>query len=766
MEVEETNKQEVHGKIIRRQKWEKGLWRQLLLEMKMWAHILKIVRAPVKQVVPISAVRMGNNQSVCYECGSSEYLRNTFPKLNLAPSQAGNRLASEARSRNTRHNGIKLEEGLPSICYRLVHRSFNVIVGMDWLSKNKAEIVCHEKVVRIPLECGEILHVQGKHTLGGTKTLMSTKADAPELSDIPIVRDFTNVFLEDLSELPPHHSPWEAPVLFVKKKDGSLRMCIDYRELNKLTVKNLSLSPRIDDKFVLYKERTKEDHEVHLKLVLDLLKKERLYAKFSKCEFWLQEVYFLGHMVNHNGIHVDPSVEQEEAFWTLKDNLCNALILSLPGGIEDFQWLLSIQSGFKERYGRPEMRRSSKITPTERIHGLDQHMERIEDESLYFMDRIWVPLVGAQLFDKVSDQKDTNKGTSANTKFAKQSILGKPPSSSRPKLYAVTHLPNSTAFPKVGETNALSKPVTSNSVPSSRESTVVNNERVIAPGIFRINPFKATRVDNFVPNKHVKTSVRTKPIIVSQPHVITKNDVNSKTNGFSPKDIRSTTRTRRPKPWNNPKSDKVPFKSKSGCLSNKLEKIEENHRSLQSSHYPNHTSSECNNIKLAIRNEKSEVICATCKQCLITANHDDCVLQYVNGMKSRKKNQSANVSKSANQKKHKAEVWKPKNVGSKEGFASPKPSKPRSCLRWSPTGRLFDLKGKIIASSESESQSDCSKGDNACTSNPQEPINKRFPSSTFSMTGCQNCLDTLLIPLLSEYKPKDKENHGDNECNS
>ncbi|GJW79936.1 hypothetical protein Tco_0143911 [Tanacetum coccineum] len=342
----------------------------------------------------------------------------------------------------------------------------------------------------------------------------------------------------------------------------------------------------------------------------------------------------------------------------------------------------------------------------------------------------------AQLFDKVSDQKDTNKGTSANTKFAKQSILGKPPSSSRPKLYVVTPLPNSTAFPKVGETNALSKPVTSNSVPSSRESNVVKNERVIAPGIFRINPFKATRVDNFVPNKHVKTSVRTKPIIVSQPHVITKNDVNSKTNGFSPKDSRSTTRTRRPKPWNNPKSVKVPFKSNSGCLSNKLEKIEENHRSLQSSHYPNHTSSECNNIKLAIRNEKSEVICATCKQCLITANHDDCVLQYVNGMKSRKKNQSANVSKSANQKKHKAQVWKPKNVGSKERFASPKPSKPRSCLRWSPTGRFFDLKGKIIASSESESQSDCSKGDNACTSNPQEPIKRRSPSLTFSMKGC------------------------------
>ncbi|GJS33244.1 putative reverse transcriptase domain-containing protein [Tanacetum coccineum] len=91
----------------------------------------------------------------------------------------------------------------------------------------------------------------------------------------------------------------------------------------------------------------KEDHEVHLGLVLELLRKEKLYAKFSKCEFWLQEVHFLGHIVNQNGIHVDPSkieanqkyvwgVEQEEAFQTLKNNLCDAPILTLPDGVEDF----------------------------------------------------------------------------------------------------------------------------------------------------------------------------------------------------------------------------------------------------------------------------------------------------------------------------------------------------------------------------------------------------------------------------------------------
>ncbi|GKC72545.1 hypothetical protein Tco_1118428 [Tanacetum coccineum] len=246
-----------------------------------------------------------------------------------------------------------------------------------------------------------------------------------------------------------------------------------------------------------------------------------------------------------------------------------------------------------------------------------------------------------------------------------------------------------------------------------------------APGIFRINPVKASRVDNFVPNKHVNASVRTKPITVSQPRVIIKKDVNSNRNGFSSKDVESTTRIRRPQPRNNPKNDKALAKSKSSCLSCNLEKIKENHRNLQSSSNQKHKSSECKNIKLAIRNAKSEVVCAMCKQCLITANHDVCVLNYVNDMNSRALNKNANVSNVENQKKHKPKVRKPKKVGSKERLASPKPSTPRSYLRWSPTGRMFDLKGKIIATSESVCQSDCSKGDNACTSNPQEPICKR-----------------------------------------
>ncbi|GJZ65977.1 retrovirus-related pol polyprotein from transposon TNT 1-94 [Tanacetum coccineum] len=285
-------------------------------------------------------------------------------------------------------------------------------------------------------------------------------------------------------------------------------------------------------------------------------------------------------------------------------------------------------------------------------------------------------------------------------------------------------------IPKVVETNDLSKLVTLNSVPTTTESKVVTNDKVIAPGMFRINPFKTSREDKFVPINKVRASVRTNSIIVSQPHVITKKDVNSNSNGLSSTGVDITTKTRRPQPRSNTKNDRVPSASKSSCIKNKEVEVEEHHRNLLLSKNKKHMSSECNNVKLAIRNDKSEVICAMCKQCLITSNHDVCVLNYVNGMNSRNANQSENVSNVANQKKHKPKVRKYKKLGSKERLASPTPSKPRSCLRWSPTGRIFDLKGKIIASSESECQSDCSNGDNACTSNPQEPTIKRFPNST------------------------------------
>ncbi|GJU85118.1 putative reverse transcriptase domain-containing protein [Tanacetum coccineum] len=248
------------------------------------------------------------------------------------------------------------------------------------------------------------------------RLLVSAKTRNKKQEEIVVVRDFPEVFPDDLSGLPPlqeiefqielilravpiakspyrlapseseelsgqlnelqdkgfirpSSSPWGAPVLFVKKKDGSFRMCIDYRELNKLT---------IDLRYGYHQMRVHEDdipktafrthyrhfeftvmpfgltnapaHAEHLRLVLELLKKEKLYAKFSKCEFWLREIQFLRHVINGNEIHVDPSKieavknwkaprtlsEQENAFQTLKDKLCNAPIQALLNGLEDF----------------------------------------------------------------------------------------------------------------------------------------------------------------------------------------------------------------------------------------------------------------------------------------------------------------------------------------------------------------------------------------------------------------------------------------------
>ncbi|GKE87180.1 putative reverse transcriptase domain-containing protein [Tanacetum coccineum] len=101
--------------------------------------------------------------------------------------------------------------------------------------------------------------------------------------------------LQDKGFVRPIHSPWEAPVLFVKKKDGALRMSA----MSALLLKD---RPSVRLSSAPIYSKSKDEHEVHLRLVLELLKKEELYAKFSMCKFWLQEVKFLGHMVNQNGI--------------------------------------------------------------------------------------------------------------------------------------------------------------------------------------------------------------------------------------------------------------------------------------------------------------------------------------------------------------------------------------------------------------------------------------------------------------------------------
>ncbi|GJW57127.1 putative reverse transcriptase domain-containing protein, partial [Tanacetum coccineum] len=417
------------------------------------------------------------------------------------------------------------------------------------------------------------MNVGIKDTTGGiaqskrTKVI-KTKSEKKRLENVPLVQDFPEVFPKDLPGLPPTRqvefqidlvpgaapvarapyrlapsemkelseqlkelsdkgfirpssSPWGAPVLFVKKKDGSFRMCIDYRELNKLTVKNRYPLPRIDDLFdqlqgssvyskidlrsgyhqlrvreedipktafrtryghyefqvmpfgltnapavfmdlmnrvckpyldkfvivfiddILIYSKNKKEHEEHLKQILELLKKEELYAKFSKCKFWIPKVQFLGHVIDSEGIHVDPAKiesikdwtspkspteirqflglagyyrrfiegfskiakpmtkltqkkvkfewgdKQEAAFQLLKQKLCSAPILALPEGSEDF---IAYCDASKKGLGAVLMQREKVISYASRqlkIHEKNYTTHDLELGAVVFALKIW-----------------------------------------------------------------------------------------------------------------------------------------------------------------------------------------------------------------------------------------------------------------------------------------------------------------------------------------------------------------------------------------
>ncbi|GJZ85931.1 hypothetical protein Tco_0657541 [Tanacetum coccineum] len=196
-----------------------------------------------------------------------------------------------------------------------------------------------------------------------------------------------------------------------------------------------------------------------------------------------------------------------------------------------------------------------------RFYTLDPLSQKLKNENVelefqvlnYAKENAHLKTTYKNLFDSitVSEQKDTTKGTSADTKFANQSTSGT-------KHYSVTHFSNSKVIPRVVERNDLSKPVTSNLVPTTTKSKVVTNDKVIGPGMFRINSFKTSKEENVVPINKVRASVRTNPITVSQPYVITKKHVNSDLNGLSSTGVDNTAKTRRPQSRSNTKNDRVP----------------------------------------------------------------------------------------------------------------------------------------------------------------------------------------------------------------
>ncbi|GJT33403.1 putative reverse transcriptase domain-containing protein [Tanacetum coccineum] len=285
--------------------------------------------------------------------------------------------------------------------------SFDAIICMDWLAKYKAVI----PIARAPYRLAP--------------------SEMKELSE-----QLKICFRQ--RPIRPSSLPWGSPFCLYEKKDGSFRMCIDYRELNKLTVKNHYPLPRIDDLF----DHSKQ-HEEHLKQILELLKKEELYAKFSKCEFWIPKVQFLGHVIDSEGIHVDPAKiesikdwtspkspteirqflglagyyrrfiegfskiakpmtkltqkkikfewgdKQEAAFQLLKQKLCSAPILALPEGSEDF---IAYCDASKKGLGAVLMQREKVISYASRqlkIHEKNYTTHDLELGAVVFALKIW-----------------------------------------------------------------------------------------------------------------------------------------------------------------------------------------------------------------------------------------------------------------------------------------------------------------------------------------------------------------------------------------
>ncbi|GJS28038.1 putative reverse transcriptase domain-containing protein [Tanacetum coccineum] len=281
------------------------------------------------------------------------------------------------------------------------HGSFDVIIGIDWLSNYKDEIIFHEKVVRIPLPDGKVLRVVGERPEEKARLLMSAKASDKKQEEIVVIEvilaatsfgskvslsfgtrlKWMKGVLDNSSRNPRQcfHSDqvrslgergivWSQFFLKIDLRFGYHQLRVHEDDIPKTAFRTryghfeFTVMP-FDDILIYFK--TQDKHVEHLRLVLELLKKEKMYAKFSKYEFWLREVQFLGHVINGNGNSCGPvrfevfienfskiaksltiltqksktfdwGEEQELAFQTLKDKLCNAPVLALPDGLEDF----------------------------------------------------------------------------------------------------------------------------------------------------------------------------------------------------------------------------------------------------------------------------------------------------------------------------------------------------------------------------------------------------------------------------------------------
>ncbi|GJW98106.1 putative reverse transcriptase domain-containing protein, partial [Tanacetum coccineum] len=428
-------------------------------------HLARDCRVVPKNVNPINVRNPTPAREACYECG-------------IEPSELGFRYEIEIASGQLVEidkviKGCKIEIEGHVFDIDLIpfgNRSFDVIIGLPplWEIEFRIELIPGAVPIAKSPMFGSLLigELSGQlndfrdkgsldqaHRLGGSTSfvLWKKKDGSIGCTGIPSIER--------------SHDGEDIPKTAFRTRYGHFEFIVMPFGLTNAQAVFMDLMNRVCrpylDKFmivfiddILIYSKTREEHVEHLRLVLELLKKEKLYAKFSKCEFWLKEVQFLRHVINGNGIHVDPSKieavknwkaprtpseksktfnwgkEQELAFQTLKDKLCNAPVLALPDGPEDFVMELFSDYDCEIRYHpgkanvvadalsrkervKPKRVRAMNMTLQSSIKdmilaaqketmnesarlqkGLDEMIEQRSDGTLYYLDRIWVPLKG------------------------------------------------------------------------------------------------------------------------------------------------------------------------------------------------------------------------------------------------------------------------------------------------------------------------------------------------------------------------------------